>query len=354
MRDVAPSGLLTRVTLRRIGIALLAVAGLVVLSVLVWQGITADGNPDPTAAHITPEAAILNTGILVFREGLECILVLAAIVASMLGANQSYRRPIAVGAAGGFVASIITWFAMVGILTSLADNVPALSLQAATGLLAVVVLVVIMNWFLHRVYWTGWISLHNRRKRELLKDADVAGTVRSNVLLGLAVLGFSSVYREGFEVALFLQSLRLQVGSLIVLEGVLVGLVLSGIVAVLTFFAHQRLPYKRMLVLTGILLGGVLLVMIGEEAQEMQLAGWISTTPVSLPIPDWMGLWFAIIPTVETLAAQLVGAVLVIGSYFLARYFLVWRPQRRGEAPAQRPEAPPALGEAALAGLQGE
>ncbi len=353
MRDVAPSGLLTRVTLRRIGIALLAVAGLVVLSVLVWQGITADGNPDPTAAHITPEAAILNTGILVFREGLECILVLAAIVASMLGANQSYRRPIAVGAAGGFVASIITWFAMVGILTSLADNVPALSLQAATGLLAVVVLVVIMNWFLHRVYWTGWISLHNRRKRELLKDADVAGTVRSNVLLGLAVLGFSSVYREGFEVALFLQSLRLQVGSLIVLEGVLVGLVLSGIVAVLTFFAHQRLPYKRMLVLTGILLGGVLLVMIGEEAQEMQLAGWISTTPVSLPIPDWMGLWFAIIPTVETLAAQLVGAVLVIGSYFLARYFLVWRPQRRGEAPAQRPEMPPVSGEVALAGARG-
>jgi high-affinity iron transporter len=356
MQDGAPSSALARLAQpRRIGLALLAVAGLVVLSVLVWQGITAEGNPDPTTAHITPAAAILNTGVLVFREGLECILVLAAIVASMLGANQSYRRPIAVGASGGFAASIVTWFAVVGILTSLADNVPALALQAATGLLAVVVLVVIMNWFFHRVYWTGWISMHNRRKRELLHGADVAGTVRSSVLWGLAVLGFTSVYREGFEVVLFLQSLRLQAGSLIVLEGVLVGLVLSGIVAVLTFFAHQRLPYKRMLVLTGILLGGVLLVMIGEEAQEMQLAGWISTTPVSLPIPDWMGLWFAIIPTVETLAAQAIGAVLVIGSYFLARYFLVWRPQRRGQAPAQRPETPPASqpGEVALAGSRG-
>ncbi len=342
MQDVAPSSSPARgAQPRRIGLALLAVAGLVVLSVLVWQGITAGGNPDPTTAHITPAAAILNTGILVFREGLECILVLAAIVASMLGANQSYRRPIAVGAAGGFAASIITWFAVVGILTSLADNIPALALQAATGLLAVVVLVVIMNWFFHRVYWTGWISMHNRRKRELLQDADVGGTVRSSIFWGLAVLGFTSVYREGFEVVLFLQSLRLQVGSLIVLEGVIVGLVLSGIVAVLTFIAHQRLPYKRMLVLTGILLGIVLLVMIGEEAQEMQLAGWISTTPVSLPIPDWAALWFAVIPTVETLAAQAIGAVLVIGSYFLARYFSVWRPQRRGEAPAQRPETPP-------------
>jgi high-affinity iron transporter len=353
MGDVAPSSAPARSVLpRRIGIGLLALAGLVVLSILVWQGITADGNPDPTAAHITPAAAILNTGILVFREGLECILVLAAIVASMLGSNKSFRRPIAVGAAGGFAASVITWFAVVGILTSLATNVPSLSLQAATGLLAVVVLVVIMNWFFHRVYWTGWISMHNRRKRELLQDADAAGTVRSSVLWGLAVLGFTSVYREGFEVVLFLQSLRLQVGSLIVLEGVLVGLVLSGIVGVLTFIAHQRLPYKRMLVLTGILLGGVLLVMIGEEAQEMQLAGWISTTPVSLPIPDWAGLWFAVIPTVETLVAQAVGAVLVIGSYFLARYFLVWRPQRRGEAVAERPETPPATqpSEVALAG----
>jgi high-affinity iron transporter len=176
------------------------------------------------------------------------------------------------------------------------------------------------------------------------------------VLWGLAVLGFTSVYREGFEVVLFLQSLRLQVGSLIVLEGVLVGLVLSSIVGVLTFIAHRRLPYKRMLVLTGILLGGVLLVMIGEEAQEMQLAGWISTTPVSLPIPDWAALWFAVIPTVETLVAQAVGAALVIGSYFLARYFLVWRPQRHGEAAAERPETPPAMqpamqpNEVALAG----
>ena len=156
------------------------------------------------------------------------------------------------------------------------------------------------------------------------------------------MLGFTSVYREGFEVVLFLQSCASRSAQLIVLEGVIVGLVLSGIVAVLDLYcAPASLPYKRMLVLTGMLLGGVLLVMIGEEAQEMQLAGWISTTPVSLPIPDWAALWFAVIPTVETLAAQAIGAVLVIGSYFLARYFSVWRPQRRGQAPAQRPETPP-------------
>jgi high-affinity iron transporter len=94
------------------------------------------------------------------------------------------------------------------------------------------------------------------------------------------------------------------------------------VVAVLNFIAHRRLPYRKMLVLTGLMLGGVLLIMVGEQAQEMQLAGWIPTTTIAWLqpyIPDWTGLWFSIFPTVESLIAQAVAAVLVVGSYFLAR-----------------------------------
>jgi high-affinity iron transporter len=319
----------------------LALAGLVVLTALVWQGITASGNPDPTVAHIGRGAAILDTGLLVFREGLEMILVLSAITASMMGTHQSYRRPIAAGAGGGFLATVVTWFIAVGILSNLSQNIPALDIQAGTGLLAIIVLLIIMNWFFHKVYWTGWISLHNRRKRDLLNDAANASSSRSRLLLGLALLGFSSVYREGFEVVLFLQSLRLQVGSFVVLQGVLVGLFFTAIVGILTFVAHHRLPYKKMLVFTGVMLGIVLLVMIGEQAQEMQLAGWISTTHLNWPIPDWMGLWFSVFPTVETLVSQVLAAILVIGSYFLARYMRVWRPLQLGATPAQRPEQVP-------------
>jgi high-affinity iron transporter len=100
------------------------------------------------------------------------------------------------------------------------------------------------------------------------------------------------------------------------------GLLLTGAVAVLTFVAHHRLPYRKMLVLTGVMLGCVLLVMVGEQAQEMQLARWLPTTPIpflSPLIPAWMGLWFAVFPTAETLGAQLLAALLVIGSYWAAR-----------------------------------
>jgi high-affinity iron transporter len=319
----------------------LIVAGLLVATVLVWQGVVASGAPDPTLPHTSPGVAILDIGVLVFREGLECILVISAITASMLGANQSYRRPIAAGVAVGFFATIVTWFIAVGVISDLTQSLPALDVQAGTGLLAVIVLLIVMNWFFHKVYWTGWISMHNRKKRDLLKSAPETSAQR--LLLGMGLLGFASFYREGVEVVLFLQSYRLRMGGGIVLQGVLLGLFFSAIVAVLTFVAHRRLPYKRMLVITGVMLGAVLLVMVGEQALEMQLAHWIPTTtlPALQWIPDWMGLWFSVFPTVETLVAQLLAAILVIGSYFLARYQTVILPRRRGETPARRPEAPP-------------
>jgi high-affinity iron transporter len=296
-------------------------AAILIASVLIWQGLTASGNPNPTP-NMSPASAALDIGVLVFREGLESILVLAAIIASMTGEKQSHRKPIVAGAGVAFVATLITWFVAVGIMSNLQQNVSALSLQAATGLLAVVVLLVVMNWFFHKVYWGGWIAMHNRNKKKLLTSASESEISKRRLKWGLVLLGFASLYREGFEVVLFLQTYYLQMGGKIVLVGSLLGLFFTGIVAMLTFVAHKRLPYRKMLVSTGILLGVVLLVMVGEQAFEMQQAGWIRTTTIhSLEnvIPAWAGVWFSVFPTVQTLVAQAIAAILVVGSYFAAR-----------------------------------
>ncbi len=304
-------------------------AALALLGLLAWQiGGSSGGVPDPTAAgtHLSHSAVVLDSGLLVFREGLEAILVLAAITASMRSGQRSRRRPVAAGAGLALAASVGTWFVAVGVLGALGAR--GLAVQAGTGLLAVLVLLLVMNWFFHKVYWTGWIAHHNERRRRLL-----AGD--SGALLGLGLLGFTAVYREGFEVVLFLQNLRLRAGSAAVLEGVAIGLALTLLVGAATFALGARLPYKRMLVLTGILLGMVLVVMVGESAQEMQAAGWLPVTGVGISLPGWLGVWFAVFPTVETLAAQLLAATFVIGSYFLAERMR--RPQaRRQAAPALR------------------
>lgn len=300
----------------------LSAAAAAVAAILIWQGLAEQGAPDPMRPNTSPTVAFLDIGVLVFREGLECILVLAAITASMIGAKQTHRRPVALGAGAAFGATLVTWLIAVRIVGSLSDSVPALDLQAATGLLAVIVLLVIMNWFFHKIYWGGWIRAHNRRRKSLLSASPAKQNGHSRLWWGLVLLGFTSLYREGFEVVLFLQSYNLRLGGAVVFKGALLGLVLSGMVALLTFVLQQRLPYRKMLITTGVLLGVVLLVMVGEQAQEMQLAHWLSHTEIpwlANALPAWLGMWFAVFPTYETLIAQGLAALLVVGSYFAAR-----------------------------------
>ena len=312
--------------------ALMILAALLVVGVLVWQALTVGGAPDPTAKGLSPAAMVLSTGVLVFREGLEAILVLAAVTAGMArGKQKDYLRAIPVGAFTAFLATVATWFVVVAIIARV--NAPEMAIQAATGLLAIVVLLVVMNWFFHKLYWTGWIANHSNRRKRLMETATDS---RSATFLGLALLGFTAIYREGFEIVLFLQNLRLKAGNVLILEGAGIGLALTLIVAALTFTGNKFLPYKKMLIVTGVLLGGVLLVMVGESVQEMQQAGWLATTPLNLSLPGWLGLWFSIFPNVQSFAAQAGAAVLVIGSYLLVPSVSAWRFRNRKDTLCDR------------------
>ena len=232
-----------------------------------------------------------------------------------------------------------TWFGVIWLIGQFTGS--EMSIQAATGIPALIVLLIVMNWFFHKVYWTGWIANHHKRRRSLLSgDAE---TNKRRMLLGLALLGFTSVYRECFEIVIFLQNLRQIYGAGVVLEGVVIGLLFTGAVGVLTFALHQRLPYRRLLIITGVLLLFVLLVQVGEQVNEMQLAGWIGTTEITwLHIPGWMGTWFSLFNNWETFIGQAIALVLVVGSYVLAQYLRVWRPRRRGAQPAHLASEAPA------------
>ncbi|MGH2842031.1 MAG: FTR1 family iron permease [Solirubrobacteraceae bacterium] len=316
---------------------ILAVA--VATVILGWgsSGGTLDPSVAANARHMSRTTAVINSAILVFREGLETILVLAAITASFLGANRIYRRPVAIGGGVGILATIGTWFAAIGIIGLLGGS--GLSLQAATGIPAIIVLLVVMNWFFHKVYWTGWISHHHKRRKGLLSGDREAN--RRRIMLGFGLLGFTSIYREGFEVVIFLQNLRVTFGSSVVLEGVTLGALFTAAVGVLTFTLHQKLPYKRLLIVTGGMLLLVLFVMVGEEINEMQLAGWIGTTSFA-SWPGWLGQWLSLFPNFETIGAQLGAVLIVIGSYLTAEYVRVWRPRRAGQHSAIGATSPPA------------
>jgi high-affinity iron transporter len=302
----------------------------------VYLMATASTGPvDPTEMHNQSHGTVVfNSAMIVFREGLEAVLIFAAITASMQGANRARRRPVVLGAACSFVAVIATWFLVSALLDVASPLGPRL--EAITGFIAIVVLLIVLNWFVHKVYWTGWIAKHHRQRRKLLGMAGFSAT------LGLVALGFTSVYREGFEVVLFLQNLKLQQGTGTVLEGVAIGLACTAAVGVVTFTLQQKLPYRKMLVATGVLIGVVLVVMIGGTALSFVELGWLPEHPTPFTVPEWMGSWFEIYSYWETLAAQGLAALFVIGSYYAAEYVRVQRPRRRGESAAVVAEAAPA------------
>jgi high-affinity iron transporter len=277
----------------------------------------------------TAATAVTNAAVIVFREGLEAVLILAAVMASLSGAARTQRRPMLLGAALALVASAITFVLARTVLTELAHY--GEKLEAIVGLIAIAVLLLVLNWFFHRIYWTGHISKFHKRRRQLLGVA--TGGLISAQVIGFVLLGFSTVYREGFETVLFLQALELNSGLPVVLEGVALGGLAVGAVAFTTFKLERKLPYKKMLIVTGVLLTLVLMVMMGKTVRVMQGVGWVPITPVDVELPYWTGIWLGLFPTVETLAAQLGGGVFVIGSYLLAERLKHRRPKRRRSAP---------------------
>jgi high-affinity iron transporter len=273
------------------------------------RAITGDG-----ASAIT---TITNSALIVFREGLEAILIIAAITASMIGPRQKLRRPIYRGALLAIPASMLMFLLAILLLDSLSKY--GEKLEAVVGVVAIGVLLLVMNWFFHRVYWTEWIKGHRQRGKALTGAALAAGAGAATVA-GLYTLGFTSVFREGFETVLFLQALQLSSGTGVVVAGVLLGLVLTAIVGAITFALERKLPYKKMLILTGVLIALVLVVLVGNTARTMQGVGWLSIHPIEIEFPLWMGTWLGVYPTVETLLAQLAAFVFVIGSYFAAEW----------------------------------
>ena len=262
-------------------------------------------------------SVMVNAAIIVFREGLEAVLILAALTASLVGGQRRFRRPLLAGVGLALVASALTWVVAQTVLTSL--QAYGERLEAIVSLVAIGVLLLILNWFYHRVYWQENLQDLHRRKRRVLAGAGLS--LAAAQVLGLVLLGFSSVYREGFETVLFLQAITLEAGAFTVLQGVALGLL--GVIAmfVLVIALERKLPHKKMLVVTGLLITWVLVVMVGTTVQTLQKVGWVAVTPIDgLELPYWTGLWLGVYPTWEGVLAQAAAATFVVGSYVAAEH----------------------------------
>jgi high-affinity iron transporter len=213
------------------------------------------------------------------------VLILAAITASMVGLRARLRRPVFIGALGGLLVSVFTWVLAQTILRSL-DRYGE-KLEAVVGLIAIAVLLLITNWFFHKVYWSEWIGkFHRQRKR--FERLGTTGFISGQVL-GMFVLGLTSVYREGFETVLFLQSYLARPMQVFGLGGLVLSLTGFCISAWLTI---DKLVFGAQLSNRPLLTLGVIMVLVGVQLLSLGLvADVVGRTYHAAPY--WSGLWFA-------------------------------------------------------------
>ena len=275
-----------------------------------------------------PLLALTYAFTILFREGLEAVLVVAAILGYLEASrNTQYRGAILRGVGGGVAATVVL-FVVVSLFVSLAPIQREL-LEAGTALVAVGVLFYVSFWLISR--------LEHRRWMEFVKaKVWVAATTGST--LALAGVGFTAVFREGFETVLFYQALVSFARGLVpwVVAGTLVALVALGAIGWVIFKAGRRIPVKALLTTAVALVMVLSVAFVGNAVRGFQEAALLPVNHLdSLPdLPIFVSQLTGWYPTRETLLAQgALSLVYVLGALWT---FVVMprRERRRATAPA--------------------
>ena len=284
---------------------------------------------DPGLA--APLLALISAFVILFREGIEAVLVIAAILGYLEASrNTQYRGAVLKGVGAAGVATILT-FVAASVVLSVAPLQREL-LEAGTALVAVAVLFYVSFWLVTR--------LEHRRWMEFVK-AKVWAAAGTGSTVALAGVGFTAVYREGFETVLFFQALTRfaeGLGTWVAL-GAAAGAIALAVIGVLIFRAGRRIPVKAFLTTAVCLVMALSVAFVGNAVRALQEAALIPVHFLEgvprLPIflADLTG-WH---PTTETLVAQATLALVYTAG---ALWTFVVLPRRERRAPGTLVEAP--------------
>lgn len=282
---------------------------------------------------LAPALAFGASFTIIFREGLEAVLVITALFGYLRTGMRSARQHVLRGVGLAFVATLISWIVL-RFLVRIAPVGREL-LEAIITFIAVGVLFWVSFWLVSRLDRQRWMEFLNAQAWAAMANGNA---------LGLVSLGFVAVYREGFETALFYEVLLSlsRRSELFVLYGFLAGTLALGAVAWLLLRGGQRLPIRTFMSLAVAIVLLLSVAFIGKAMQNLQEAGFASATSLigvfprlPRPIAEFTGIH----PTVETLAAQ---AVLLV-VYGLGGIAMWWQSRRRysRSGPVSLPEAGP-------------
>ena len=200
-------------------------------------------------------------GIIV-REGLEAILVIAAIIAYLVKSGNSRSvKNVYIGAVAGIAASfaaaaILAWAKQAFVGAGLAQEI----IEGITALIAVCVLFYVSNWMISKAEAASWSRFI---------DGKVQSSVEQGSSFALAFTAFLSVFREGAEVVLFYQPMLSEGNPGMVWAGFGTGCVLLVFVYLAITKLSIKLPIKVFFTATSILMAVMCVSFLGSGIKEL-------------------------------------------------------------------------------------
>ncbi len=257
---------------------------------------------------LSPASAFTASLLILLREGLEAILVLAAIIAFVL---KTGRRDALPWIHGGWIAALllgaVTW-----VLASFVVEVSGANrelTEGVTALIAAAMLLYVGYWLHGKSYAEAW----SRFIREQVGQA-----LARRTLWAMAAVSFLAVYREMFEIVLFYEALWAQAGNAgrgAVLGGMAAAAFALGAIAFAIFKYSVRLPLGLFFGATSALLALLAVVFTGHGIAALQEAGVLGVTRLAFDAVTLLGIY----PSAEGVGAQLLVLGVVALGYWAAR-----------------------------------
>lgn len=250
--------------------------------------------------HLTSGMALGSAFIILLREGLEALLVLAAIIGILI---KTGRRDALPYVHAGWIGALALGFATWGVSTYLMDISGASRelTEGGTALLAAGVLLYVGFWLHDKAHAAQWQAFVKKR---------IQGALSGRALWALALVAFLAVYREVFETVLFYQALWLQAdggAQQALLSGV--GLAAAALLVVgwILFKSSMRLPLNAFFRVNAGIMFVLAVVFVGHGVAGLQEAGTLPINSVSFPRIDLLGVY----PNLQSLGAQVLVVLLV-------------------------------------------
>ena len=272
-------------------------------SMLIEDAATLDGG---AADHVNGWMTFLTSAfgqafVVLLREGLEAILVVAAIIAYLVKSGHKDKvRHIYWGIVAGLVAS-----GLVALLFTLLFNGNGPQQEILEGVVALVAMLMLLytsNWMLSKSSVESW--------NHYIRSRTVAAISKGSVI-SLALLSFLAVFREGAETVMFYQAIFAMApgGSREIWTGFAAAAVVLVIVFVLIRFTSVKIPIRPFFIITSLLMAVMVVIFAGGGVHALIEGDLVPATYLpGVPTSDWIGLY----PYTQTIGAQILAALVVV------------------------------------------